>query len=505
MPSKKSPIDSTTTTCSSNSYYMPAEWERHNACLILYPHNTGVFRNGIDSESTSTSPGTSSSSTITITSKCGPARAEVRNVARAICEHGKEDVFLFCNTQEEADELSSVLLLKGAGDGDGNQSGNDYGNGNDNVQSASPGSSSNTTVEKNKHQIFVKVCKSDDSWCRDTGPTFVVAALQQEETNNQTSPTSTSTRNNIIGLDWNFNAYGGPEDGCYWPCTNDQKVAQNIIHILSNHYYNGINSSSDSESDNNNNNNNNNNNITKNNISHEKVDMILEGGSFHTDGEGTILTTEECLLHPNRNPDMSKDDIERMILQYLGGTKVVWLPFGIFNDEDTNGHVDNIATFARPGEIVLSWTDDDSDANYERCMAAMDVLSTEVDAKGRNFIVHKLHLPRPLHYTSEEIDTLGGGGSGGDDSGEQEKDTVEEADACERTAGERLAASYVNYYLSNDAIILPQFGDEIYDKRAEETMKAIFPDKKIACIYSREILLGGGNIHCITQQLPSLL
>jgi agmatine deiminase len=426
-------------------YHMPAEWEHHRACIILYPHNTGVFRSN------------SSSDCDDKCAKCGPARLEVRNVARAIRDFGKEDVFLFCNTAEEAKDLSMILKEE-----EQEKSANE--------QRVVEGKEKEGTSEIHSNQIFVKICKSDDSWCRDTGPTFVRKAKTDHS----------DTSNNIIGLDWNFNAYGGPDEGCYWPCSNDQKVAENIIHVLSEHYNNETSTSITEKNGN-------------NTFTSEKVDLILEGGSFHTDGEGTILTTEECLLNQNRNPNMTQKQIEQILLRYLGGSKVIWLPFGIYNDEDTNGHVDNIATFSKPGEIVLSWTDNINDANYERCKAAETVLLNETDAQGRKITIQKLHLPRPLHYTSEEVQTLSDGG-GGDES--------VQVDSCERESGERLAASYVNYYLANDAIILPQFGDTLFDKRAEETIKSIFPSKKIICIYSREILLGGGNIHCITQQLP---
>lgn len=290
--------------------FMPAEWHPHEACLITYPHNAGVFRSD--------------------KSKCDLARAEVRNVARAICYQGKENVYLFCNTQEEVEELQSLLDKESA----------------DQVLGS-----------KDSANIFVLLCPSDDSWCRDTGPTF---AFSEES-------------NQVVGLDWDFNAYGGPEEGCYWPCDLDQKVAKTMIDALCSRYAPTV------------------------DIIHEKVDdLVLEGGSFHTDGEGTILTTEECLLNPNRNPHLSKGQIEIILKEKLGASKVIWLPNGIAFDDDTNGHVDNIATFARPGEVVLSWTDDVDDVNYERFKAAEDVLLNEFDAKGRNIKVHKLHVPNPM-------------------------------------------------------------------------------------------------------------
>jgi agmatine deiminase len=289
---------------------MPAEWQPHEACLILYPHNAGVFR----SEN----------------SKCDLARAEFRNVARAICNYGKENVCIFCNTQDEADELRSLLQQEG---------------------------DENTQSKDGACRILVDVCKSDDSWCRDTGPTFVLSKQSKQ----------------LVGLDWDFNAYGGPEEGCYWPCDLDREVAGNMISALSRNYAPAMDM-----------------------IRLKVDDLVLEGGSFHTDGEGTILTTEECLLNPNRNPHLSRKQIETIITEKLGASKVIWLPHGIAFDEDTNGHVDNIATFARPGEVVLSWTDDVDDVNYKIFKAAEDVLLEQLDAKGRKIKVHKIHVPDPL-------------------------------------------------------------------------------------------------------------
>lgn len=436
---------------------MPAEWEKHRACLILYPHNTGVFRNG-PNPNDQAAPSSSSSSSSSAAKgdiaqssstgeTCAPARYEVRNVARSICRHGKEDVFLLCNTDDDAEELRAVLRKEGGG------------------------------VEKpQQNQIIVQVCESDDSWCRDTGPTFV-----RRETIGFSSESQgeTSVRE-LVGLDWKFNAYGGPEEGCYWPCTKDQQVAGNVCDLLSKYYH--VNDDKRTTTIAN----------TSTQITTEKIDIILEGGSFHTDGEGTILTTEECLLNPNRNPNLTKDQIESILFTHLGASKIIWLPCGLANDDDTNGHVDNIATFAKPGEVVLSWTDDVNDANYERCKAAEEVLLQEFDAEGRNFVIHKLFLPKPMYYTAEEVNTL--------DSEHTIEDGIESV--ADRMVGERLAGSYVNYYLANEAVIVPQFGDDEFDKLAIDTMKSIFPSKEAVGVYSREVLLGGGNIHCITQQVP---
>lgn len=284
----------------------------------------------------------------------------------------------------------------------------------------------------------------NDSWLRDTGPTFVVKnSLSDKEKGSK-----------IAGIDWNFNGYGGVDEGCYEDWSHDLLIARKILEIESAPRF-----------------------------SHS---MILEGGSVHVDGEGTCLTTEECLLNKNRNPGLSKAQIEDELKAYLGVKKIIWLPRGLFGDDDTNGHIDNMCCFVKPGVVLLSWTDDISDPQYERSVEALSILSSEVDAKGRKFEIIKLHVPGPLYLTEEEA------------SG------IEQGDAKARIPGTRLAASYVNFYIANRAIITPEFGDKKWDDEAVRVLSSAFPDYEIVRIgNAREIVLGGGNIHCITQQQPA--
>ncbi len=192
----------------------------------------------------------------------------------------------------------------------------------------------------------------------------------------------------------------------------------------------------------------------------------------------------ECLLSPGRNPGKSKDEIEEELKKYLGVKKIIWLPYGIYNDE-TNGHVDNFCCFCAPGEVILAWTDDEDDPQYERSRIAYDILINEIDAKGRSFNVHKLPIPKkPVCITEDDVDGY---------VFEEGEDT--------REVGERLAASYVNFYISNDSVIVPQFGDD-NDKPALNILRQCFPSRKVIGIYAMDILKGGGNIHCITQQIP---
>ena len=193
--------------------------------------------------------------------------------------------------------------------------------------------------------------------------------------------------------------------------------------------------------------------------------------------------TEACLLSAGRNPELSREEIERTLCDYLGVSKVIWLPHGIYNDE-TNEHVDNVCAFVAPGEVVLAWTDDESDPQYALSKASLDALEAAADAKGRTITVHKLPLPQPVTITAEECEGL---------------------DLCDgeptRTPGERLAASYVNFYIANGAVVMPAFGDPM-DEKAQAILQGLFPTRRVVAIPARDILIGGGNIHCITQQIP---
>lgn len=283
--------------------------------------------------------------------------------------------------------------------------------------------------------IEVIELSNNDSWIRDCGATFV--------RNNE---------RNIRAVDWHFNAWGGLVDGLYFPWDKDDKIARKMAELEQVDRY-------------------------------RLDDFTLEGGSIHSDGEGTVITTEECLLSKGRNPQLSKDQIEQILKEYLGAEKVIWLPKGIYQDE-TNGHVDNIANFVSPGHVVLAWTDDESDPQYEASKADLDVLKNTKDAKGRQIEVTKLYVPKPVRITQSEatgVDSVDG--------------------TLPRKEGDRLAASYVNYYTANGGIVFPTFNDP-NDEKAKETLEACYPDRKVIGIPAREILLGGGNIHCITQQVP---
>ena len=280
--------------------------------------------------------------------------------------------------------------------------------------------------------------ETDDAWARDVGPTCVVKKGQA-----------------VRGIDWCFNAWGGETDGLYAHWDKDNAAAAKICDALGIDCY-------------------------------DARDFVLEGGSIHSDGEGTVIVTEACLLSKGRNPKMSKADIENELKEYLGAEKIIWLPNGIYNDE-TNEHVDNVCAFVKPGEVVLAWTEDVNDPQFLLSCKDLAVLERETDAKGRKFMVHKLPIPKkPVCITEEELEGF----------------VFEEGEDV-REVGERLAASYVNFYISNGGVLVPQFGDE-NDGIAVEMLQKLFPDREVCPIYARPIIVGGGNIHCITQQIPKL-
>jgi agmatine deiminase len=282
-------------------------------------------------------------------------------------------------------------------------------------------------------EIRVVEISNNDAWMRDVGPTFV--------TDGKTAR----------GVDWVFNAWGGLYNGLYSPWDLDEAVAQKVLEI--------------------------------GHVPRYKAPLVMEGGSFHVDGEGTCITTAECLLSPGRNPDLSQAEIENYLKQYLGVEKVLWIPRGVFNDE-TTGHVDNLACYLRPAEIALTWTDDRSDPQYERSAEVFEFLASQTDARGRRLTVHKIHQPGPLLITPEEAAGV---------------EAIEGTQP--RRAGDRMAGSYINFYFCNGGAIVPTF-DDPHDATALEMLQELLPGRRVVGVPAREILLGGGNIHCITQQQP---
>jgi agmatine deiminase len=271
----------------------------------------------------------------------------------------------------------------------------------------------------------------DDIWARDCGPTFVV-----------------NPQGILRGVDWQFNAWGE----LYAPYDQDNLVARKILAIERAQRY--------------------------------AAPFIMEGGAIHVDGEGTLITTKECLLNPNRNPHLSQAEIEALLIDYLNVQKIIWLEDGVYMDE-TSGHVDNLCCFVRPGVVALTWTNDADDPQYPISQRAYEILSAATDAQGRKLEVHKIHQPGLLYFTEDEL-----------------KDTVDIGQInIDFAVGDRLPVSYINFYIANGGVVVPTYNDP-HDVEALETIAKLFPEREVVGVYAREIALGGGSIHCITQQQP---
>lgn len=282
--------------------------------------------------------------------------------------------------------------------------------------------------------ITVLEMSNNDAWVRDCGPTFV-----------------TDGKGGRRLIDWDFNSWGGLYDGLYFPWDQDDLIPKKIAQLTNTDYY-------------------------------STPGFVCEGGSIHVDGEGTLITTEMCLLSPGRNPDKNKEEIERQLKEYLNLEKIIWLKDGIDPDE-TNGHIDDVACYVRPGEVACIWTEDKDDPFYETAQQAYKELSEATDAKGRKLKVHKLCMPKvPVKL--------------------QGADTIDAAlGTIPREDGEICIGSYMNFLITNKGIITPQYDDE-NDALAIKQLKEIFPDYEVVGVSTREIVYGGGNIHCITQQQP---
>ena len=250
----------------------------------------------------------------------------------------------------------------------------------------------------------------DDSWTRDTGPTFLC-----------------DTHGAVAGCDWRFNGWGGKEN----PHDFDAAMAAAMLAGLG--------------------------------LKRFRAPVFMEGGAIHVDGEGTLITTDSVLLNENRNPGVSRAAMERVLRDYLGVQKIIWLAGGLAGDM-TDGHVDNVACFAGPGVVLAAVCDDPADPNYHILRENRRILEAAQDAKGRPLSV--LTLPQPRSKLSDA-----------------------------------LAHSYVNFYIANGGVVTPSFGD-ILDDEALAVIATAFPYRKVVQVDARVIVKGGGGIHCITQQQP---
>jgi agmatine deiminase len=255
----------------------------------------------------------------------------------------------------------------------------------------------------------------DDSWLRDNGPIFL-----------------SNGRGEVALVHFGFNSWGEK----YLPYDEDARLPE----LLASHF----------------------------GIRRYRAPFVLEGGSFFVDGEGTLLTTEQCLLHPNRNPSMTRDEIEDGLRTFLGVDAVIWLPHGLVEDRDTDGHIDGLAQYLRPGAVMLAVASGTEDPNAARFDEDRETLVAATDAKGRSLEV----VAGPVNSWAD-LEGIG-----------------------------PVVIPYMNHYLANGAVIVP-VGDVSGDDPALELVAKAYPDREVVGVPGALVSFGGGGPHCITQQVPA--
>ena len=249
----------------------------------------------------------------------------------------------------------------------------------------------------------------DDSWSRDSGPIFV-----------------TDGAGGRAGVDFGFNAWGEK----FHPYADDAAFAARVLaHLRIDRV--------------------------------DATDLVLEGGSIAVDGTGTLVTTEQCLLHPSRNPRLGREEIEARLRERLGAERVVWLGLGLVEDDDTDGHVDNICAFVEPGKVVLQTVTDEANPNYEPCQDNLRRL--------RDAGLEVVELPWLPYVTGEEP---------------------------------AVVVPYTNFYVCNGGLIVPTRGEET-DAEALALIASLYPGREAVAVPGETLALGGGGVHCITQQVPA--
>jgi len=253
----------------------------------------------------------------------------------------------------------------------------------------------------------------DDSWVRDSGPIGVVGPEGQR-----------------AGVDFRFNSWGER----FLPYDKDAASSEAILAAL------GI----------------------------ERIvsELVLEGGSLTVDGEGTLITTEQCLLNENRNPSLTREAIEAELKRCLGVDKVIWLRYGHFEDSHTDGHVDGVCTYVRPGVVVAQTCEDPDNPNYRLMAENLEILRSSTDAAGRPLEV--IELPLFPYYDLDGVE---------------------------------LMVSYVNFYVANGGVVVPTAGHPM-DAEALSIIASAFPEREVVGVPGRIVSYGGGGVHCITQQVP---
>lgn len=344
----------TDATPRARGYFMPAEWEPHDAVWLAWPHDRATFGDGLPEVE--------------------------RTYASLIYEiHETETVHLFVLDADARRRVAALLQESGV-----------------------------DTARVRFHERGYA-----DVWLRDCGPTFVVRRPEP----------------GLAMVHWIFNAWGGK----YEELKKDASLPLTIQKELG--------------------------------VPRFEPGVVLEGGSIEVNGRGTLLTTRQCLLHPNRNPRLDRAGIESVLGENLGVSRVLWLNEGVAGD-DTDGHIDDIARFTAPDTVVCAVEDDPKDANYAALRENFELLRLSRDQDGRPLKV--LRLPMPAAVTD---------------------------------AGGRLPASYANFYIGNGVVLVPAFGCP-QDAAALEVLSKAFPGRRLAPIPCRALVRGLGTLHCVSQQQP---
>jgi agmatine deiminase len=340
-------------TCREQKYRMPAEWEKHDAVWLAWPHDVTTFPDRVD-------------------------RVEITYVQIIKEIHTGEEVNLF--VKDEGTKRKVIEMLSQA-----------------NI---------------NMSRVHFYVFDYADVWFRDYGPVFIRNSLHE-----------------LAMLHWNFNSWGEK----YETLLKDKQIPEIINQQM--------------------------------HITCFKPGIVLEGGSIDVNGEGTLITTEQCLLNRNRNPNLNKQQIENCLTSYLGVTHFIWLKCGILGD-DTDGHIDDLARFVNPYTVVCAYQEDQDNPEFSLLDENFKILQKSVDQDGKPLTIVKLPMP---HVISDQ--------------------------------GEQLPASYTNFYIGNEKVLVPTF-DHPNDSKALAILQKFFPNRKVVGIRCVDLVYGFGTIHCISQQQP---
>lgn len=337
-------------------YHMPAEWESHEATWLSWPHKEASWPDRFES---------------------------VPGVFVELTKHLTESELVRINVANEDFAERVRKLLKAGG--------------------------------VNLGRVRFHFNPTDDAWCRDHGPIYVVRDMN-------------GTQERAIN-DWGYNAWGGK----YLPCDNDDVVPTRIAEEMGEVLF--------------------------------KPGIVMEGGSIDVNGRGTLLTTEACLLNPNRNPHLNQAEIEQYLKDYLGVTNVLWLGDGIVGD-DTDGHVDDLTRFVSADTVVTVIEDDPQDENYTLLKENYERLLTMKDQDGQPLRVVTLPMPGARYIDDQ-----------------------------------RVPMSYANFYIANKSVLVPAYR-HANDAKACASLQSLFPDRKVIGIDCTDLIWGLGSIHCVTQQQP---